>query len=286
MRRGRGNGSLAEAPAKRGPGRPRKYPRPDEMEAEAPPKRGPGRPPKSESAERGLSAPGAADKRQVGRRGAGGKLLEIDAKQLVVQPSSMTLTIEGLTPLLVHNFGAKAIKSILDKQTGQARTMREKKDPFRDFVESLYVINQKRVPKKKIEPGDSWPYVADTFGFPASAFKKAMVQACGFVDGISKTWIRGLVHIHGDLLPIKYKRLVMRQDTVRVGPFGKKTADIRFRGEFQEWSIPLRVSFNANAITPQQIVMLLNNAGFSVGVGEWRPEKDGSSGTFAVTSRK
>jgi hypothetical protein len=102
------------------------------------------------------------------------------------------------------------------------------------------------------------------------------------VDGIPKTWVRGLVHIHGDLLPIEYKNLVMKQDTVRVGPFGKRSADIRFRGEFHDWQIKLKISYNKNAISPEQIAMLINNAGFSVGVGEWRPEKDGSHGTFGI----
>lgn len=209
--------------------------------------------------------------------------MKIDVSKLTIQPSKMTVTIKGLTPLLVHNFGAKAIRQILDKQTGKAKAgPRALKDPFADFRESLYVINEKRVPKKRLDVGQSWPFVKDTFGFPASGFKKAMVSACSMVEGVKKTWIRGLVHVHGNLVPIKYKELIMRQDTVRVGPFGKKSADIRFRGEFHDWSVDLEVSYNRSAISPEQIAMLINNAGFSVGVGEWRPEKDGSHGTFAI----
>jgi hypothetical protein len=209
--------------------------------------------------------------------------MKIDATKLTIQPAKMTVWITGLTPLLVHNFGAKAIKQILDKQIGKAKPgPRALKDPFSDFRESLYIINEKKVPKTKLEPGQAWKYVPDTFGFPASGFKKAMVSACSMVEGVKKTWIRGLVHIHGNWLPITYKSLVMRQDTVRVGPFGKKSADIRFRGEFHDWRIKLEISYNRSAISPEQIGMLINNAGFSVGVGEWRPEKDGSHGTFAI----
>lgn len=212
-----------------------------------------------------------------------GSIKEIDASSLMVKPATLELTIKGLTPLLVHNFGAKAIKQILDKQLGVAKTARAKKDPFLDFCESLYLINPKKLPKKRIEAGQHLKYIPDTFGFPASAFKKAMVQACSFVEGVKKTWIRGIVHIHGNLIPIKYSKLVMRQDTVRVGPFGKKSADIRFRGEFHDWSMKLKISYNKNMITHEQIAMLINNAGFAVGVGEWRPEKDGSHGTFALS---
>lgn len=215
-------------------------------------------------------------------RGGKGNMKEIDASSFMVKPAIMEVKVVGLTPLLVHNFGAKAIKQILDKQTGEAKPMREKKNPFNEFMESLYVINPKRIPKTKLEAGGEWGYCADTFGFPASGFKKAMVTACSFVEGIPKTRVRGLIHIHGNILPIKYEKLVMRQDTVRVGPFGRKVADIRFRGEFHEWSVTLRIQYNKNAITPAQIGMLINNAGFSVGVGEWRPEKDGSAGTFAI----
>lgn len=210
-----------------------------------------------------------------------GSLKEIDASTLMVEPAIMEVEIKGLTTLLVHNFGAKAIKQILDKQTGVAKTAKPKKDPFADFRESLYIINEKKVPKNRLEIGQHWKYVPDTFGFPASGFKQAMVTACSFVEAIPKTRVRGLVHVHGNLLPIKYSKLVMRQDTVRIGGFNK-VADIRFRGEFHDWSIKIRISYNKNAITPAQIAMLINNAGFSVGVGEWRPEKNGSLGTFAI----
>lgn len=231
-------------------------------------------------------APGS---RTFGRRlPAGGKdggkeTMKIDVSKLTIQPAKMEVWIEGTSPLIVHNFGAKAVKMILDKQTGKAKPgPRALKDPFNDFRESLYIMNEKKVPKGRLEVGQSWKYVPDTFGFPASGFKKAMVSACSMVEGVKKTWIRGLVHIHGTYLPIVYEKLVMRQDTVRVGPFGKKSADIRFRGEFQNWKIKLEISYNRSAITPEQIAMLINNAGFSVGVGEWRPEKDGSFGCFAI----
>lgn len=236
-------------------------------------------------APRPRSAPETAitpKKPPAGRRSAAAGMTVVDVEKLMVKPSVINVTIQGLTTLIVHNFGAKAVRQILDKQCGEAKVIREKKNPFNDFVESLYIINDKKVPKAKLTPGEAWPYVPETFGFPASAFKKAMVQACSFVDGIPKTWVRGLVHVHGNLLPLKYSKLVMRQDTVRVGPFGKKVADIRFRGEFHDWSTTLKISFNANAMSVPQIAMLLNNAGFAVGVGEWRPEKDGSAGTFSV----
>lgn len=225
--------------------------------------------------------------KKFGRKIPGKSLQTIDATALMVKPAVMIVKVVGLSPLLVHNFGAKAIKQILDKQTGKAKPgPRALKDPFADFRESLYIIDEKKVPKKRLEPGQHWPFVKNTFGFPASGFKKAMVSACSFIEGVAKTWVRGLVHIHGNLLPIEYKRLVMRQDTVRVGPFGKKSADVRFRGEFWDWSVELRISYNRAAISPEQIAMLINNSGFAVGVGEWRPEKDGSMGTFAIESSK
>jgi len=57
---------------------------------------------------------------------------------------------------------------------------------------------------------------------------------------------------------------------------------VRYRGEFENWEIDLPLVYDADAIRIDQIVSLLNTAGFRMGVGENRNEKYGSWGSFAV----
>jgi hypothetical protein len=71
----------------------------------------------------------------------------------------------------------------------------------------------------------------------------------------------------------------MQEDMVRVGG---GTADLRYRPIFHEWAVNLHIRVNARALTLEQLVHLFNQAGFSVGVGEWRPEKHGDKGMFHV----
>ena len=44
----------------------------------------------------------------------------------------------------------------------------------------------------------------------------------------------------------------------------------------------MTIRHNARALTAEQIVNLINTGGFAVGVGEWRPEKNGQFGLFHV----
>jgi hypothetical protein len=60
------------------------------------------------------------------------------------------------------------------------------------------------------------------------------------------------------------------------------TADIRHRAEFETWGAVLRVQFNAGVMSAEQVINLFEAGGFGVGVGEWRPEKDGVNGRFHV----
>jgi hypothetical protein len=117
--------------------------------------------------------------------------------------------------------------------------------------------------------------------FPTIAVKKAMVDA-GYVLGHARAVVRQAVFVEGDFFEIKHAACVMREDTVRVGPFGKREADLRYRPEYQGWSAVLSFRYRRDMITADQLVALLQNAGFSVGLGEWRPQKDGQFGTFEV----
>lgn len=174
----------------------------------------------------------------------------------------MSITLIGDSPLISHAWSDKAKKMMLDKQMKKAKTAKEAKDPEQDFKDSIY-----------------W-YDEGVPGFPAVAFKAAAVSACRFSDGIKMTEARGAFHIQGELVAIDGTP-EPREDMVRIG---MGVADIRYRAQYMPWKVNLSVSYNASALSPEQIVNLFNIAGFGVGVGEWRPEKDGSYGRFHVAS--
>ena len=187
--------------------------------------------------------------------------------------NTMKLKVVGDSPLIVHAWSEKAKKMILDKQMKKASTGKEAKDPFMDFCESLYWLDG--MPEKPTMED----VVKARFGFPACAFKAAAVDA-GFQQGIlaKKTTARGAFHIVGDMVEIKGIP-EMREDMVRIG---MGTADIRYRGEFKSWSAEIIIRYNPTSMSAEQITNLLNIGGFANGVGEWRPSKDGSFGTFHV----
>lgn len=177
-----------------------------------------------------------------------------------IRKSRFQLVLIGDSPLISHRWAKKARDEMLAKQMKEARTAKAAKNPEEDFRESLY------------------PHPDGGYGFPCVAFKAAAVSACRFTDGLKMTAARGAFHVDGELAKIEGEP-TMREDMVRIS---MGTADIRFRGEFKEWRTTLTVTYNADAIAPGQIANLFNLAGFGVGVGEWRPERDGSYGRFHV----
>lgn len=190
-------------------------------------------------------------------------LPELDFRQVIFE-------IEGIAPLIVNNFSEKSKKQMLDKQMKKATKGREAKNPEEQYLGSLYRFDPKDVKGKKT-------------GIPAVALKAAMTRA-GKQLGMAMTDTRGKFHVlseeGSDLLEIKGKHS-MREDMVRVA---NGAADIRYRGEYKKWKIKVPITYNAGVISEEQLASLLNAAGFSCGLGEWRPEKSnsGSYGLFRV----
>lgn len=191
----------------------------------------------------------------------------------------MEVTLIGDSPLVVHSWSSKSKKEMLDKQLKRAKGPREAKNPKSDFEESMY----------RLADGGH--------GFPSVAFKNSAVTAGTSVSGITKIAARQAFHIMGEdvdingafvgsvsrvnLVRIEGCEPQMREDAVRVG---MGTADLRYRAEYPTWHARILVRFNENVLSPSQILNLLNTAGFAVGVGEWRPEKNGQHGTYHVAT--
>lgn len=172
----------------------------------------------------------------------------------------LKLRLRGDSPLICHAWSEKAKKQMLDKQMKVAQQAKEAKDPEQDYRDSLYPLKE------------------GGFGFPAVAFKAAAVDACSSIQGVTKVEARGAFHIVGDMVKIDGEPSP-REDMVKIA---MGTADIRYRGEFREWGAEITLRYNANVLTREQIANLFNTAGFAVGVGEWRPQRDGSFGMFHV----
>lgn len=187
-----------------------------------------------------------------------GPQLAVSVPRINIQ--RMLISLIGDSSLISHRWSEKAKKEMLDKQMKLAKMAKQAKDPQKDYEESLYV------------------HPDGGYGFPCVAFKSAAVGACRFVDGVKMTEARGAFHVIGELARIEGEPS-MREDMVRIG---MGTADIRYRGEFKQWSTTLTIAYNTAVLSPSEIINLFNLAGFGVGVGEWRPEKDGSYGRFHV----
>lgn len=183
----------------------------------------------------------------------------IDLPKLQIQRARITLI--GDSALICHAWSTKAKEMMLAKQMKKAQGAKQAKDPEQDYMDSLYKL-----------PANGG------YGFPAVAFKSAAVDACSHIDGVTKVEARGAFHIVGDMIKIDGEPR-MREDMVRIG---MGTADIRYRGEFPQWRATLEIRYNVNVLSAEQIVNLFNTAGFAIGVGEWRPQRDGSFGMFHV----
>lgn len=191
----------------------------------------------------------------------------------------MEVTVIGDSPLIVHAWSKKAKEMMLAKQMKKAKSAKEAKDPRRDFEESMY----------RFEDGG--------YGFPSVAFKAAAATAALTTDGIKKAQALRAFHMLGEdievagafegtkmrhnLVRIEGEPPHMREDLVRVG---MGTADLRYRAEFGRWYAKVLIRYQARLLSPEQILNLVNLAGFSVGIGEWRPENSGSNGMFHVAT--
>lgn len=187
----------------------------------------------------------------------------VNLKRINVQ--SLKLTIEGITPLIQHQWSEKAKRMMREKGLGKKTKTRDARDPKQEARAATY-FNQD-----------------GTVAIPLLALKSAIITAAHKDIGIEKTLVRKALFIKSPdaslLLPIKASPPSVREDNVRVG---NNAADLRYRPQFDTWSVDVLLEYDADLLQPDDIVNLIDRAGFGVGICEWRPEKGGEFGRFRV----
>ena len=203
-----------------------------------------------------------------------------------IQIKKATIHIEGDTPLIVHAWSEKAKREMLEKQMKVTKTKaKTAKNPVEDFIRSMYWLTP--MPEEMTEAAfDEAINNGARFGFPVTGFKQAAISAAYRMGWAKdKASLRGAFFIDCDenqMIEIKGDAPIMREDMVKL--LGT-TADIRYRGEFRNWSAEMTISFNENGqYTLEQIINIINAGGYVCGVGEWRPERDGQYGMFHVAA--
>lgn len=208
-----------------------------------------------------------------------------------IEIRKIPIRIVGDSPLITHAWSEKAKRMMLEAQQKTTKTKaKEIRRPFMDFIESMYWLSEKPTADtdEKLEKMFKEIMASGTgrFGFSVTAVKQAANSAAYRLGWVKNQMeLRGSYFLEGgfgDYFEIKYEDLRMREDMVRIG---QGSADLRYRAEFSGWYADLVLKYNANSnMTIEQIINCINAGGFACGIGEWRPEKDGSFGMYHVVS--
>lgn len=180
-----------------------------------------------------------------------------------------SFTIIGEAPLVVHAFSQKAISVIRETQEAGHTARKGKKREPKNF-DAAYEAS-------KHVSSEGW------CGFPASAFRNAMISACrmaGFMMSRAKLSI--FVEPDGfspDGTPLV--RITHGEPSPHVGYCRNATGvvDLRSRAMWQAgWKMTVKIRFDGDQFTTPDIANLLMRAGMQVGIGEGRPDSKNSAG--------
>lgn len=169
------------------------------------------------------------------------------------------VTIEGITPLLMHRLDEETLRVIVEGSEGKASGPKEHLSVEREFQKALY----------RTEDGG--------FGFPGAGIKKCLIDGGRFA-GMVMTRLKGSIFILEEMIPLtgddpQCSIMSARNNRGQVVP--------TIRGRFNRWAMRVPVQFTSE-ITQEQLVNLFAHAGYSVGIGAFRPQCSGMYGRFAV----
>lgn len=188
----------------------------------------------------------------------------------IVGIKTIDLTLVGRpgSPLVVHAFNEKAKQEIRDKQQKKAKKAKAERRPEEEYEAAKYRDGKGRECA------------------PITALKKAIINAATAFDDLTKVGLRQALFVDSiaspgsSLVPIetpegKPAKGIMREDAVTIGI---NTRGLAYRPEYKEWQLRVRIEFNPRLLSEEQLLALVDQAGWGVGICEGRPERSSALG--------
>jgi hypothetical protein len=184
--------------------------------------------------------------------------------------TSIELTLRGRqgSPLVVHAFAEKAKREIRDKQAKKAKEVKEARVPEQEFSAAKYLDSDGRE------------------CVPITALKKSLISAATAFDDLTKVALRQAIFLDSVVCPgaalVPIENFdgtnaigIMREDAVTIGI---NTRGLTYRPEYAEWQMQIRIEYNPRLVSEEQLLALVDQAGWGVGICEGRPERSSALG--------
>ena len=177
--------------------------------------------------------------------------------------------IKGTAPYVQARFSAKAMQAMKEKMlagsTAKGKKVREARNFDEDFEQAKHVSEQ------------GW------VGIPASSFRQALISACRLVNfRMTLAKLSVFVAADGfdriDGIPLIKLQAGEPERTEMAVRNATGVADIRVRPMWREWAAEVKVSYDADQFTLQDVTNLMQRVGMQVGIGEGRPDSRDSAG--------
>lgn len=192
-----------------------------------------------------------------------GQVVQIKAPNL----KTAIFRIDGSSPFVQCKFAAKA--QIMETQQAGQQSRSKKKREAKDFDATCEAAVHYST--------EGW------VGIPAAAFRAAMISACRLV-GFKMTLAKMSVFVEADgydrdeMTPLVK---LIADDYKRVDHHVRNATgviDIRSRPMWEKWGADVRVRYDADQFSIEDVTNLLSRVGEQVGIGEGRPDSKQSAG--------
>lgn len=181
---------------------------------------------------------------------------------------TIDVEIRGITPLLIHRFTEQS-----EQQKNSRKMKIDHVDPREEALKAAYIAKD------------------GTYYFSAASIPGCMGNAGSNhkMRGSRKSLrfvVPSAVRIESDTVTILNGSGPAKDFEVDARPVtipATKGRIMRYRPRFEKWGARFNLFINDDLLDVETAHQLLNEAGLTIGIGDFRPEKRGPFGTFRVT---